>query len=85
MICFFINIKTSYYWFIAKSKMQISKLWKEKAAKCYTENKDVLKKNATNMYKSLSEEEREAKRKFRRNKYKNLKGYAMEDINFCTL
>ena len=46
---------------------------KEKSAKYYIANKDVLKEKARNKYKNLSEEEREAKRQYRRDRYKKLK------------
>ena len=36
----------------------------EKAAEYYIKNKDVIKKKASNKYKNLLEEEKEAKRKY---------------------
>ena len=46
---------------------------KEKSAKYYIANKDVLKEKARNKYKNLSEEEREAKRQYSRDRYKKIK------------
>ena len=48
---------------------------KEKAAKYYKDNKDVLKENARNKYKNknLTEEENELKRQYSRNRYNKLK------------
>ena len=47
---------------------------KEKAAKCYIDNKKVLKENANNKYKDLSEDEKKTiKREYARNRYKNMK------------
>ena len=46
---------------------------KEKAAKYYIANKDVLKEKARNRYRNLSEKEREAKRQYSRDKYKEMK------------
>ena len=45
---------------------------KEKAAEYYITNKDVLKENAKNKYRKLSEEENEAKREYGKNRYKNM-------------
>ena len=46
---------------------------KEKSAKYYIANKDVLKEKARNKYKNLSKEEREAKRQYSRDRYKKIK------------
>ena len=46
---------------------------KEKAAEYYQTNKDVLKEKARNKYRNLSEEEREAKRQYSRDRYKKIK------------
>ena len=45
---------------------------KEKAAKYYIKNKEILKENAKNSYRNLSEEEREVKRLYGRNRYRNM-------------
>ena len=45
----------------------------EKAAEYYIKNKDVIKKKASNKYKNLSEEEKEAKRKYSKDTYKKMK------------
>ena len=36
-------------------------------------NKDAVKEKANNMYKNLSEEEKEAKKEYRKNRYKEMK------------
>ena len=46
---------------------------KEKAAECHLANKDSIKEKANNKYKSLSEEEEEAKRKYGQDRYKKIK------------
>ena len=45
---------------------------KEKDAKYYIENKEVLKEKANNKYRNVSEEEKEAKREYGRNRYSNM-------------
>ena len=45
---------------------------KEKAAEYYLQNKDVIKEKA-NKYKNLSEEEKEAKRKYNKDRYEKTK------------
>ena len=45
---------------------------KEKAAKYYIKNKEILKENAKNSYRNLSEEEREVKRLYGRNRYRDM-------------
>ena len=45
---------------------------KEKAAEYYIQNKEVIKENAANSYRNLSEEEKEAKREYGRNRYRNM-------------
>ena len=69
----------SYYWFNKKELLQKAKEkygngGKEKAAEYYQANKDVIKQKAKERYKNLSEEEKEAKRQYSRNKYKKMKG-----------
>ena len=49
---------------------------KEKASEYYLENRNVLKKNAKNKYRNLSEEEKEVKRECQRDRY-----YMNTDLN----
>ena len=57
----------SYYWFNRKELLKKVKDkyhncgGKEKAAKYYGKNKDVIKEKANNKYRKLSEEQKEAK------------------------
>ena len=46
---------------------------KEKAAEYYLENSGVLKEKAKNKCGRFSEEQAEGKRKYRKNRYKNIK------------
>ena len=46
---------------------------KEKAAKYYLDNKDILKEKAKHVYRNLSEEKKEAKRLYLKDRYNNLK------------
>ena len=68
----------NYYWFNrellkkAKEKYQ-NKGGKEKAAKYYQDNKKIIKENARNKYKNLTEEEKELKRQYSKNRYNKLK------------
>ena len=57
----------SHYWFNKKELLQKAKEiygngGKEKAAKYYQDNKDVIKEKANNKYENLSEEEKEKKK-----------------------
>ena len=75
---FFVNIKISYYWFnrqelLQKAKEKYDNGGKEKAAKYYRDNKDAIKEKANCKYKNLSEEEKEAKRKYSKNRYNKIK------------
>ena len=68
----------SYYWFnkqelLKKAKEKYHNGGKEKAAKYYLDNKDVFKEKAKNVHKNLSEEEKELKRQYSRNRYNKLK------------
>ena len=59
----------TYYWFNKKELLQNAKEkyddgGKEKAAKYYPDNKDVIKEKAKIKYRNLSEEEKEAKRQY---------------------
>ena len=71
----------SYYWFNIQELLKKAKNryhncgGNEKAVEYYLENKGVLKEKAKNDYKSLSEEE-EAKRKYGKYRYRNMKGNA---------
>ena len=46
---------------------------KEKAAKYYQANKDILKEKARNKYRNLSEKEKEAKTQYSRDRYEKIK------------
>ena len=46
---------------------------KEKAAKYYTDNNEVLKEKSNNKYRNLSEEEKELERKYGKNRYRKIK------------
>ena len=46
---------------------------KRKAAKYCQENKDVTKKKANNKCKNLTEEEKNAKRQYSKNRYQKMK------------
>ena len=46
---------------------------KEKAAEYYESNKDVLREKATNRYRNLSEEEKEVKGQYSKNRYNKRK------------
>ena len=83
MICFnlffnfFVNINKSYYWFntqelLQKAKEKYDNGGKEKAAKYYRDNKDVIKEKEKNKYKNLSEEEKKAKRQYSKNRYNKM-------------
>ena len=66
----------SYYWFNREEILQKyhNEGGKEKAAKYYQKNKDILKERAKNRYRNLSEENKEVKRQYIRARYKNIKG-----------
>ena len=68
----------SYYWFnkqelLQKAKEKYGNGGKEKAAKYYQANKDVLKEKVRDKYRSLSEEEKEAKRQYSKNRNNKMK------------
>ena len=79
IICFFIHIKTSYYWFNRQELLQKAKVryhngvGKDKVAEYYIASKYVLKEIAKSRHRNLSEEEKEAKRKYGQNRYRNMK------------
>ena len=69
----------SYYWFnrqelLEKAKEKYDNGGKEKAAKYYQDNKDVIKEKGNDKYKNLSEEQKEAKRQYSKNRYNKIKG-----------
>ena len=66
----------NYYWFnrqelLQKTKEKYDNGGKEKAAQYYQDNKDVIKEKANDKYKNLSEEEKEAEKKY--NRYEKMK------------
>ena len=61
----------SYYWFNRQEKYGNG--GKEKVAKYYKDNKDVIRDKEINKYKNLSEEEKEAKRQYSKNSYDKMK------------
>ena len=69
----------SYYWFNREKVLQKAEeknhncFGKEKAAVYYIANKDVLKEKAKNRYRNLSEEEKQAKRQYSRDRYTKIK------------
>ena len=46
---------------------------KEKATEYYQANKDVIKQKANGRYRNLSEQEKEAKRQYSKNRYSKMK------------
>ena len=68
----------SYYWFnrqelLKKAKEKYDNGGKEKAAKYYRDNKDVIKEKANNKYKNLAQEEKEAKKQYSKSRYNKMK------------
>ena len=69
----------SYYWFnreelLIKAKTKHhNKGDKEKAAKYYEDNKEAIKEKARIKYKEFTEEEKELKRQYSRNRYNKSK------------
>ena len=69
----------SYYWFNKQKLLKKSKEkydnngGKEKAAKYYKDNEDVLKEKARNTYKNLTEQGKELKRQYSTDRYNKLK------------
>ena len=66
------------YWFnrqelLQKAKEKYDNGGKEKTAKYYTDNKDVIKEKANDKYKNLSDKEKEAKRQYSKNRYTKMK------------
>ena len=67
----------SYYWFnrqelLEKAKEKYDNGGKEKTAKYYRDNKNVIKEKRKK-YKNLPEEEKEAKRQFTKDRYNKIK------------
>ena len=67
----------SYYWFnrqelLQKAKEKYDSGGKEKAAKYHKNNKDIIKQKSNNKYKSLSEEEKDAKRQYSKSRYNRM-------------
>ena len=69
----------NYYWFNRQELLQKAKgkyhncVGKEEAAEYYIKNKDVIKEEANKKYKNLSKEQKEAKRKYSKDRYKKMK------------
>ena len=68
----------SHYWFNKKELLQKTKEKydngdKEKSAEYYGANKDVIKQKANERYKNLPEKKKEAKKEYRKNRYKKMK------------
>ena len=67
-------MKMRYYWFNKQELLKEAKEkygnngGKEKVTKYYKGNKDVLKEKARNKYKNLTEEGKELKRQYSRNR-----------------
>ena len=63
----------SYYWFNRELLRKANEKYKnkggkEKAAKYYQKNKDVIREKARKKYKNLAEERKELKRQYSRNR-----------------
>ena len=73
---FFVNIKMSYYWFKRQGLLQkAGKKYhscggKGKYAEYYKNDKDVIKEKADNKYNNLTNEKKEAKKEYNKNRYK---------------
>ena len=68
-------IKLSYYWFNREKLLKNAwdkyhdKRAKQKAAKYYAANQEVLREDARNKYKNLSEKKKNKKRRYQRERY----------------
>ena len=65
----------SYYWFnrqelLQKAKKKYDNGGKEKAAEYYQVIKDVIKEKANSKYKNVTEEEKDARKEYSKNRYK---------------
>ena len=72
----------SYYWFnrheiLQKTKERYSK---EKAAKYYQQNKEVIKEKSINRYKNLSQEEKNKLKEYQKKRYQELIQYKKEAL-----
>ena len=72
----------SYYWcnrqeILQKAKERYSK---EKAAKYYKQNKEVIKETSRNCYKNLSEEEKNKIKEYQKKRYQELIQYKKEAL-----
>ena len=56
-----------------KAKEKYDNGGKEKTVEYYQANKDVIKEKANYKYKNLTEEEKEAKRQYSKNRYNKMK------------
>ena len=56
-----------------KQKTYYNGVGKENTPECYFSNKEIVKENAKNKYRNLSEDEEEAKRKHERDRFRNVK------------
>ena len=68
----------NYYWFnkqelLQKAKEKYDNGGKEKAGKYYQANEDVVKEKARDKQKNLSEEEKEAKSQYSKNRCNKMK------------
>ena len=69
----------SYYWFNKQELLKKGKEkyhnngGKEKAAKYYLDNKDALKEKAKTVHRNLTEEEKEVKRLYSKDRHNKLK------------
>ena len=68
----------SYHWFnrqelLQKAKKKYDNGGKEKDAKYYRDNKDVIKQKSNDKYRNFSEEEKEAKRQYSKDRYQKMK------------
>ena len=76
-----------YYWYnrlelLQKAKEKYNCGGKEKAGEYYLANKDAIKEKANNKYKNLSEKQKEAKRKYNKNRYEKM---IEKSIQFCKI
>ena len=68
-----------HYWFNRQKLLQKAEEkyhncgGKEKSAEFYQTKEDVIKEKANNKYKSLTEEEKEAKTQYSKNRYQKMK------------
>ena len=68
-----------HYWFNRQELLEKAKdryhdgVGKEKTVEYYIANKDLQKEKANSKYRNLSEEEKESKREYNQNRYKNVK------------